>query len=84
MYTITYAFARGIKMNLTTIKCYAKSIELGSKYIYETVPRLLTIWMDIGEKTFPNDYEGANLSHISGIILRSFESSAKYKVCPFA
>ncbi|KAF7789400.1 hypothetical protein EIP86_000344 [Pleurotus ostreatoroseus] len=72
-------FTQGIKMNLTTIKCYAKSIELGSKYIYETVPRLLTIWMDIGEKKFPNDYEGANLSHISGIILRSFERSAKYK-----
>lgn len=67
-------------MNLTTIKCYAKSIVLGSQHIYETVPRLLTIWMDMGERTFPVDYHGQKLSNVSAIILESFRGSAKYKV----
>ncbi|THH23186.1 hypothetical protein EUX98_g7993 [Antrodiella citrinella] len=40
---------RGIRMNHNTIKCYGKSIRYGSKYIYQTVPRLLTLWLDLGE-----------------------------------
>ncbi|TFK43883.1 hypothetical protein BDQ12DRAFT_199518 [Crucibulum laeve] len=37
-------------MNLCTIRTYAKSIQAGSKYVYQTVPRLLTLWLDLGEE----------------------------------
>lgn len=40
---------RGLKMNLSTVRSYAKAIKVGSKYIYQTVPRILTIWLDLGE-----------------------------------
>ncbi|KIK53267.1 hypothetical protein GYMLUDRAFT_77511 [Collybiopsis luxurians FD-317 M1] len=41
--------SRGLKMNLATIRAYAEAINLGTKYIYQTVPRLLTLWLDLGE-----------------------------------
>ncbi|KAJ7639483.1 hypothetical protein FB45DRAFT_977215 [Roridomyces roridus] len=40
---------RGVKMNLSTVKSYIRAIRHGSKYVYQTVPRLLTIWLDLGE-----------------------------------
>ncbi|KAJ7228144.1 hypothetical protein GGX14DRAFT_547392 [Mycena pura] len=40
---------RGIRMNASTVKSFARAIKHGSKYVYQTVPRLLTIWMDLGE-----------------------------------
>ncbi|KAJ7506601.1 hypothetical protein B0H11DRAFT_1706690 [Mycena galericulata] len=40
---------RGVKMNASTVKSYSRAIRHGSKYIYQTVPRLLTIWLDLGE-----------------------------------
>lgn len=36
-------------MNLNTVKCFARAIKYGSKYVYQTVPRLLTLWLDLGE-----------------------------------
>lgn len=36
-------------MNSYTIKAFSKSMMHGSKYTYRTVPRLLTIWLDLGE-----------------------------------
>ncbi|KAF8214176.1 hypothetical protein K438DRAFT_1902229 [Mycena galopus ATCC 62051] len=42
-------FSRGIKMNASTVKSFARAIKHGSKYVYQTVPRLLTIWLDLGE-----------------------------------
>lgn len=36
-------------MNLQTIKCFGDAIAHGDKYIYQTVPRLLTLWLDMGE-----------------------------------
>ncbi|KAG6812100.1 hypothetical protein H0H92_004400 [Tricholoma furcatifolium] len=40
---------RGLKMNLYTVRSFAKAIKFGSKYVYQTVPRLLTIWLDLGD-----------------------------------
>ncbi|TFK72010.1 hypothetical protein BDN72DRAFT_869695 [Pluteus cervinus] len=42
---------RGYRMNHATVRAFAKAIKHGSKYIYQTVPRLLTIWLDCGEDT---------------------------------
>ncbi|KAJ7130974.1 hypothetical protein C8R46DRAFT_1327841 [Mycena filopes] len=41
--------SRGMKMNASTVKSYSRAIKHGSKYVYQTVPRLLTIWLDLGE-----------------------------------
>ncbi|KAF7294192.1 hypothetical protein HMN09_01147600 [Mycena chlorophos] len=41
--------ARGLRMNASTVKSFARAIRNGSKYVYQTVPRLLTIWLDVGE-----------------------------------
>ncbi|KAJ6515319.1 hypothetical protein C8R45DRAFT_1139488, partial [Mycena sanguinolenta] len=40
---------RGLKMNVSTVKSYGRAIKHGSKYVYQTVSRLLTIWLDLGE-----------------------------------
>lgn len=40
---------RGAKIVLAVIKEYVKAIRIGTKYIYQTVPRLLTLWLDMGE-----------------------------------
>ncbi|KAJ7055002.1 hypothetical protein C8F01DRAFT_1160647 [Mycena amicta] len=40
---------RGLRMNASTVKSFARAIRNGSKYVYQTVPRLLTIWLDVGE-----------------------------------
>ncbi|KAL1916083.1 uncharacterized protein VTP21DRAFT_6087 [Calcarisporiella thermophila] len=31
-----------------TIKCYGRALCFGTRYIYQTMPRLLTIWLDFG------------------------------------
>ena len=36
-------------MNAYTVKCFGKAVMHGSKFVYQTVPRMLTIWLDIGE-----------------------------------
>ncbi|KXN89480.1 Protein kinase rad3 [Leucoagaricus sp. SymC.cos] len=43
---------RGVKMNSATIRAFARAVKQGSKYVYQTVPRLLTIWLDMGEETY--------------------------------
>lgn len=39
----------GLKMNLSTVRSFTKALKVGSKYVYQTVPRILTIWLDLGE-----------------------------------
>ena len=36
-------------MNLATVRAYSMAIRFGSKYAYQTIPRLLTLWLDMGE-----------------------------------
>lgn len=33
-----------------TVENYARALRYGTKYIYRTMPRMLTIWMDCGER----------------------------------
>ncbi|KAF5363593.1 hypothetical protein D9756_000300 [Leucocoprinus leucothites] len=42
---------RGLKMILATVRAFLRAVKQGSKYLYQTVPRLLTLWLDIGEST---------------------------------
>ncbi|KZW04164.1 hypothetical protein EXIGLDRAFT_758462 [Exidia glandulosa HHB12029] len=40
----------GPTLNLQTVQNYASSLQYGSKYIYQTMPRMLTLWLDLGEE----------------------------------
>ncbi|KAI0080860.1 hypothetical protein K474DRAFT_1682349 [Panus rudis PR-1116 ss-1] len=40
---------RGQRMNFQTVRCFVKAMKLGSKYIYQAIPRLLTLWLDMAE-----------------------------------
>jgi serine/threonine-protein kinase ATR len=33
-----------------TVKSFVKALKYGSKYVYRTLPRLLTLWLDVGEE----------------------------------
>lgn len=35
---------------LKTVENYARALRYGTKYIYRTMPRMLTIWMDCAER----------------------------------
>ncbi|KDQ08227.1 hypothetical protein BOTBODRAFT_569890 [Botryobasidium botryosum FD-172 SS1] len=41
---------RGAAMTYQICKHYAKALLHGSKYIYQTMPRMLTLWLDMGEE----------------------------------
>ncbi|KAI0053695.1 hypothetical protein FA95DRAFT_478808 [Auriscalpium vulgare] len=64
---------RGSRMHVTTVRCFMKAIKTGSKFLYQTVSRLLTIWLDMGDndelsKTDPftkiNTEIGKNMKHV--------------------
>ncbi|KAG9317708.1 hypothetical protein JVU11DRAFT_1921 [Chiua virens] len=40
---------RGVRLNAHTIMNYVKAVGLGSKYVYQAIPRILTLWLDLGE-----------------------------------
>lgn len=64
---------------------YALSLEYGSKYIYQTMPRLLTLWLDLGEDKaiLLADQEGrvlyeSRLSSLPDADVRSRTSKSNY------
>lgn len=65
-------------MNLVTVRAYAKAMRYGSKYIYQTVPRLLTLWLDMGEST--NPHASDVFKKINAEVSRSIETVPAYKV----
>ena len=66
-------------MNLNTIRYYSKAIKAGSKYVYQTVPRLLTLWLDLGEED-PELRMEFN-QKISLEVAKAIETIPTYKVC---
>ena len=48
-YLFMFTTSSGLRMRLSTVRCFAKAMKYGNKFIYQTVPRLLTIWLDMGE-----------------------------------
>lgn len=65
-------------MNMYTIRAYAKALKLGSKFVYQMVPRLLTIWLDLGEEASLNNTE--SFKKITEMVSRSFKEVPVYKV----
>ena len=48
-YLFMFTVGSGLRMRLGAVRCLAKAMKYGNKFIYQTVPRLLTIWLDMGE-----------------------------------
>lgn len=67
-------------MNVETIKHFSRAIQCGSKYIYQTVPRVLTLWLDMGEDPEANtkDLDVANYE-----VSKLIKTAPIYKVCSF-
>lgn len=40
---------RGVKIAHQIVKAYSSALNIGTKFVYQTVPRMLTLWLDIGE-----------------------------------
>jgi serine/threonine-protein kinase ATR len=65
-------------MNMYTVRFFAKAIKFGSKYVYQTVPRLLTIWLDMGEhRTLAN---GELFAKLNATMSRAIKETPVYKV----
>ena len=56
---LTHTIYSGVKMTIATIRAFARAVKQGSKYVYQTVPRLLTLWLDIGENTTLKEHKDA-------------------------
>lgn len=65
-------------MNLYTVRAYAKAIRYGSKYVYQTVPRLLTIWLDMGED---RNLAGSDVfKKLNDVVAKAIKDAPVYKV----
>ncbi|EDV26576.1 uncharacterized protein TRIADDRAFT_54713 [Trichoplax adhaerens] len=77
--------ARMLEFIPHVIKHYALSLQFGNKFIYESMPRLLTLWLDIGSKFSVNRVKSidktflAVLSDVNKIISDSIEKLPPYK-----
>lgn len=40
---------RRLMSRVQTVKLFSRSLELGTKFIYQAMPRMLTIWLEAGE-----------------------------------
>ncbi|PCH40938.1 hypothetical protein WOLCODRAFT_69995 [Wolfiporia cocos MD-104 SS10] len=68
---------RGLLMNFQTVLHYAKAMRFGSKYIYQTIPRLLTIWLDMGEDETLAKHE--IFEKINLVVSNTIKSAPVYK-----
>lgn len=65
-------------MRLSTIRCFTKAMKYGNKFIYQTVPRLLTIWLDMGEDPAVRSDDG--FTKITAEISRAINGVPAFKV----
>ncbi|KAG1764780.1 FAT domain-containing protein [Suillus placidus] len=68
---------RGIKMNFQTIKCFTEAAAYGNKFVYQTIPRLLTLWLDMGERKV--SAENPLFDKINSVVASSINSIPVYK-----
>lgn len=70
-----------MKMSLHTVRAYVRAIKHGQKFIYQTVPRLLTLWLDIGEHREMSEHK--NYGYMLTEIERAIKIIPVYKACGF-
>nr|XP_031859926.1 uncharacterized protein CI109_004533 [Kwoniella shandongensis]KAA5526998.1 hypothetical protein CI109_004533 [Kwoniella shandongensis] len=60
---------------------YVLALQHGVKYIYQTMPRMLTIWLDLGEskELKKHDAMGAQLTKITNLVDRSRKTLPPYQ-----
>ena len=68
----------GTKMNLYTVKFFAKAIKFGSKHVYQTIPRILTIWLDMGENKALSGNDV--FAKLNSVVARAIKDTPMYKV----
>ncbi|KAJ9093722.1 hypothetical protein QFC21_006318 [Naganishia friedmannii] len=56
-------------LRLKVCENYALSLRYGVKYIYRTMPRMLTLWLDLGEST-ATERKSKNPSNAAGVVER--------------
>lgn len=61
-----------------TVKTFSRSMMHGSKFTYRTVPRLLTIWLDLGE--VPLTASQHPFKQMTEDIARAIRGAPVYKV----
>ncbi|PPQ63137.1 hypothetical protein CVT24_005777 [Panaeolus cyanescens] len=74
---IYFLYFRGLKMNYQTVRAFSKAIMNGSKFIYQTVPRLLTIWLDCGQNA--NLVSKDSFKKMTESIARAIKEAPVYK-----
>ena len=77
-YLFMFTMSSGLRMRLSTIRCFTKAMKYGNKFIYQTVPRLLTIWLDMGEDPTVRSDEG--FTKITAEISRAINGVPAFKV----
>jgi hypothetical protein len=73
-----YTFLRGLKVLMSTARSFLKAMKYGSKFTYQTVPRLLMIWMDMGED--PKSAKTETFNKICIEVTRGIPDIPAYKV----
>lgn len=59
---------------ISTCKNYSRSLEIGTKYIYQTLPRMTTLWLDYGSGKKRQD---RNIYKITIVLRRVSQSSRR-------
>jgi serine/threonine-protein kinase ATR len=77
-YLFMFTMSSGLRMRLSTIRCFTKAMKYGNKFIYQTVPRLLTIWLDMGEDPAVRSDDG--FTKITAEISRAINGVPAFKV----
>ena len=67
-----------MKMILYTVRSFARAIRAGSKYVFQTVPRLLTIWLDFGEDKAASGTDV--FKKINDTVAKAIKEAPVYKV----
>ncbi len=65
-------------MVLFIIRAYASAIRAGNKYTFQTIPRLITLWLDIGEDSQLSQND--QFSTINSEVLAAVQTTPVYKV----
>jgi len=68
-------------MILATIRAFSRAIKQGSKYVYQTVPRLLTLWLDTGENSSLEKDHREIITKCNGLADKAIREIPAYKVC---
>lgn len=77
---ISYVHRR-LKMNLSTIRSYVQACRCGSKYIYQALSRLLTLWLNVVGNDLANDvYALDEHKKIQVEVAKAVRSIPSYKV----